>query len=216
MSNEQRKIKDPSVRRCSQNQVKNFVFLKEKDFLSEYLPTLDEYKKKQTRLLRSSKKLPPEMYLRQLQAFREQLLSDVSLLKKKYSKKVTQKYEAPKQNTAKPLSEAERKKQEKQQKMAEQQAKVRKLREEFKGDFDFFKADVQLRDDKGGTQSNCRAAAGILRQESLQNRVRVGVHVFRDGLQGVGNHHQVQQEAIGHFHAPEQYFERKVGDKRVI
>jgi hypothetical protein len=148
-----RKIKDPSVLRCSNDNVKSFVFLKEKDFLCNYLPTIQEYKKKQEHIQKLKRKIPAKIYLRYLQSFREQLMSDLSLLKKDYSDKVVKKYEEKEKKDAeadKNLSQGQQKKLKLQKKMIEQQHKIKKLKEEFKGNFDFFKADVQIGKSKNG------------------------------------------------------------------
>ena len=147
-----KKIKDPSVLQCSNDSVKKFVFLKEKDFLCEFLPTIESYKAKQTKIHKLKRKLPEKIYLKYLQSFREQLISDLSLLKKEYSPQITEKYEdkpdEPEAN--KNLSEAQKKKLKRQRKMIEQQNKIRKLKQEFKGNFEFFKADVQIGKNKSG------------------------------------------------------------------
>jgi hypothetical protein len=149
-STQQRKIKDPNVLKCSTDQVKKFVFVHEKDFLCEFLPKMETYKKKRDRVLKLKRKLPPKMYLKHLQSLREELLSDVSILKKKYSKEVTDKYEPNELQNKDNLTEKEKKKLNMQKKMMEQKMKIKKLKEEFKGNFEFFKADVQIGQNKNG------------------------------------------------------------------
>lgn len=150
-STQQRKIKDPQTLRCSTDIVKKFVFIKEKDFLCEFLPSTETYKSKRDRLYKLKRKLPPKMYLKHLQAFREELLNDISVLKRKYTPSITEKYEKKEKPVNLNQSESEKKKLQKQKKIKEYNMKIKKLREEFKGNFDFFKADIQLGNNKDGS-----------------------------------------------------------------
>ena len=153
VSSKQKKIKDPCVLRCSKDNVNKFSFIKEKDFLCEYLPQLETYKKKQERIKKLKRKLPPKIYLKHLQSLRSELISDLSLLKKEYSPQVTKKYEtlSKQQSLEDPnLKENEKKKLKRQQKMREQKEKIKKLKEEFTGTFEFFKADVQIGENRDG------------------------------------------------------------------
>ena len=146
-NSKQRKIKDLSVNRCSDANVKNFEFVQEKDFLCQFLPKMDFYNKKNDQILKLKRKLSSKIYLKYLQSFKEQLLSDLSLLKKEYSPEVIKKYEEGLQEEGAINDHGIS---EEKQKQIKQKQKIEKIKEDFQGNFDFFKADVQIGKHKNG------------------------------------------------------------------
>ena len=126
-------IIDPRITNCSQDSVKSYKFTREKDFLYGDLPTVQDLKDQRKNQYELEKSLPVEMYLKSLQAFREDLISKIILLKRAVSTKVSQKIsengnesDFHKKNNGKPNPQVDN---------------------ELEGDFPFFKGKIEHKGD---------------------------------------------------------------------
>lgn len=143
-SNEQRRIKDPCVLKCSTDKVKQFKFIRNKDFLYDYMSTMKDYKKKREKLTKLARKLPSIMYLKLLQSLRCELMSDLALLKENFSDKIVKKFDNKENSKNKKNVEDKSNKAKNNQRRLEIQENLKKFEKDFKSDFDFFKGNVEF------------------------------------------------------------------------
>ena len=88
MTSKQERVIDPCTLACSNSKITNFRFLKEKEFLIQYVDSYEKLLKEKEELEKKRNKLPEELYLRLLKTLREKIFNYIALLKEsKYKKK---------------------------------------------------------------------------------------------------------------------------------